>query len=1416
MAGLSSLLNIAKVGLITHQTSLQTIGHNVANVNTKGYSKQDVVLSAQMPTPTAIGPIGNGVEATQIVRNYDRFITTTLFSKASVSSGLETRQSSMKLVEGVLNEVDENGLNELLNQFWNAWDDVANNAEGIAERTTLLQRATLLVQGLTDRYNTLLKLSQDLDLNIETGVKDINQLADQIAELNVQIVSMESDKHQANDLRDQRDELLRRLSELADVHYFETQRGSYTVLIGQGSPLVEDNQSWHLELRGGQVNWIGKNGETFELTSEDVSHGKLGGWLDIKSRISPKDPTVLTGSVVNTSKGLRIRGSTRWDAIDGVTVTGDFTIHFSGTDEDGLPVNGTFTYTYPGSPPPPNEANATVQDFLNAIEQAFQDTSVSPPIDRVRAGITDDGRIVIEDLMPGEQPISFQIESIDGHIYGLDLGKFDFSYPLNYLEQLNKIGQEIIKTVNNQHAQGVGLVPLTETTGIYSAQNPDQPIGLRSSGLKFSSEVQEGQFEIWLYDEDGNVIDFDPTTPEVNDPLVIYIHPDHTTIYDIRDAINNATMPGTGTGAGLKATVLEGKLVIQVSGETSTRGFAFGKDNSGALMTLGVNAFFTGYDASTIGLNEKLIEDQRLVAAAQVHCPGDGSISSGITVQDEQRPLGISFQSGSFTIRVYDLNRKVVDQYRIPVSPSHDSVQDIVNAINQINGLEAQIFEGRLKVRVTEHFHPQGSQMEAQVQVADKGAILKSAASGLTGWNLIQDGSFYVNRYGADGTLLDRQAITINSSSTTLEDIRRSIDALDGLSAQIIDNRLVITPWDQQEYITLSDDTSHVLELFGLTQVDQYAVTLGEDGSGALSYMGILPGHQAPVAASGVVSANAVVDDTAPLASDASGLKAYSYITSGTITVTRYDLDTGATLTDTITVSGTTSLNDLASSLDSLTGISSYVSGHRLYVEAADGYEVFALDDDFTNVLGVLGLDSGRESIESVLDPASPLMDSSSGLDSYGQVQAGTFKLYLYDSDGIVTSTHTIIIDSTTTLEDLRAQLDSINGVSATIRPTVVGGVTCYRLTLASTDPGTSLALDQDTSGLLDAIGLGKMAPEITGRYDMDRTNEPLENFDLSVSYGSFNIYLYDEQGHLFAQQLTGSLANTEAGAPITPSTQWQDIDGVTVNGTFTISYSGINQAGESISGSITASGGDTVNGLLTAIENSFGTTVDADIDDQGRLIVESLVTGQPVSFQINGIWPVDPDAGDLIQGLSFGRMSGSYNIEVDATHDGLTDVADRIDSLSSMRAWAEEGRIFMETQGHICRFVLAQDTSGLLEATGLFTPRGGGFDPANNLNALAIRDLNRMTIQDMDDATLNEAYQALVGTVGIHSRGFQLDYEFSQTTLNELEARRDAISGVSLDEEMANLIKFQHAYSAAAKLISAADEMLMSLLQAK
>jgi len=257
MYGLSAILNIARGAMNAHQLSLQVISHNMANVNTPGYTRQKAVL--ETPNPWDLGrlKIGAGVQVDSVVQSFDRFTTRAIHQNTSSLKEYKSKALVFSSVESLWNETGESSLSQILDEFWNAWQDLASNPGGTAERTALLAKASIL----TSRFNSL---SQDLELteqNLSTelqgGVEEVNRLTGQIAKLNEQIVAAEATHMSANDLRDQRNQQLEELSGLVGITYLGQDNGSVTVLTREGLLLVNGKESWDLSTEGDSIYYNG-------------------------------------------------------------------------------------------------------------------------------------------------------------------------------------------------------------------------------------------------------------------------------------------------------------------------------------------------------------------------------------------------------------------------------------------------------------------------------------------------------------------------------------------------------------------------------------------------------------------------------------------------------------------------------------------------------------------------------------------------------------------------------------------------------------------------------------------------------------------------------------------------------------------------------------------------------------------------------------------------------------------------------------------------------------------------------------------------------------------------------------------------------------------------------------------------------
>ncbi len=239
-------LNTAYRALQTMQTAIQTAGHNTANAATPGYSRQRVIFTQTTPytLPThyrdvAAGQLGTGVRASAIRRYRSSFLDAQIREQTWSKKGWETKQDTLQQVQVILNEPSDTGLNSHLSSFFSAWQDLAATPDSSAARAYVAETAAEFSAVLRQSYEQLSSLQSDLNDRVDMQVTKINDLAYRIADLNKAIAHVNSVGQQPNDLRDQRDEVVKELSQMLNVTVGETDAGSYWVGVG-GRMLVSD------------------------------------------------------------------------------------------------------------------------------------------------------------------------------------------------------------------------------------------------------------------------------------------------------------------------------------------------------------------------------------------------------------------------------------------------------------------------------------------------------------------------------------------------------------------------------------------------------------------------------------------------------------------------------------------------------------------------------------------------------------------------------------------------------------------------------------------------------------------------------------------------------------------------------------------------------------------------------------------------------------------------------------------------------------------------------------------------------------------------------------------------------------------------------------------------------------------------
>ena len=245
-------------GLLAHQRSLDVTGHNVSNASTPGYSRQEAVLTASQPhfIPAGARPdgsgaqLGAGVEVAEYRRIRDAFLDVQFRAQNTVLGEADAKARSLEGVDLALAEPGEQGLSAQLGKFWSAWANVANDPSSVAARQALIEQAKTLAAGFGELDRQLLMLQQQAGAELASitaydpgaGVYgDVAQIAVELEQVGAAIRDAVLTNQTPNDLLDQRDALLDRLSQYGSVSTVDLGDGGIRVMFGGlGDPLVDD------------------------------------------------------------------------------------------------------------------------------------------------------------------------------------------------------------------------------------------------------------------------------------------------------------------------------------------------------------------------------------------------------------------------------------------------------------------------------------------------------------------------------------------------------------------------------------------------------------------------------------------------------------------------------------------------------------------------------------------------------------------------------------------------------------------------------------------------------------------------------------------------------------------------------------------------------------------------------------------------------------------------------------------------------------------------------------------------------------------------------------------------------------------------------------------------------------------------
>lgn len=343
-------LELTKRGLVVHQTAIQTTGHNISNASNENYARQRVNLGTIDPLyepsltrSNSPGQLGQGPKILNIERIRDFFYDDQIFATSQEKSYWESKQKYLYQLEKIFNEPSNSTLRSLADEFWNAWQDLANYPAELSHRAVVIEKGEALIFRIQDHFRKLKELREKAELEIHDTVEMINTYAKEIQDLNIKITKLQALGDNPNDLLDRRDEIIEKLSNLVNVRVERGDKDEIFVFLGE-QILVQGQILRKLKLipdskKEGMSEIVWEHNQSKAI----LSGGKLLSLVEIRdqdilSRIYSLDEFTLNlADIVNEihKDGFGLDGSTNLDFFEFRKITDDTNAQFRPQDHYG-------------------------------------------------------------------------------------------------------------------------------------------------------------------------------------------------------------------------------------------------------------------------------------------------------------------------------------------------------------------------------------------------------------------------------------------------------------------------------------------------------------------------------------------------------------------------------------------------------------------------------------------------------------------------------------------------------------------------------------------------------------------------------------------------------------------------------------------------------------------------------------------------------------------------------------------------------------------------------------------------------------------------------------------------------------------------------------------------------------------------
>jgi len=1403
MSGIGSTLSIAKTAIAAQQYGLNITGQNIANVNNPDYSVQNAQQKSMTPALYSGFLFGTGVDTYQIRQSVDQLLEQRLTNELSTQASFDEQESYMRILEGFFDENSDASIRNILTEFWNSWQDLSDNPLGSSERVAVFENGIKLASRFEAAVLDMDGLSQDMTSDISAAVVRINSLTSKIADLNQEILGLEINRS-ANDQRDQRNALVDELGDLINIETFEKPNGAIIINAASGFTIVNGVDTYQLRMVDKEVAWESSlSGE--QNISDRIIGGRLGGLLEMRDEILPKYRGEIDALAREMIWALNYQHSTGagLEYFKG-SLTGDYATDESGwlsSYEYGDKIDYSKDFTLWTE----DKTFADAQYTKTNIDMGISEASISNWLGTAPGTIQSIYRLtVVDEAVLGDQIVT----EADGDglgivhgstgsvattltsaiadqiltIYGGPLGtsKIDISDAGGDAKRSAASIAQLLNSIEGVTASASENSASFNITGIVNAQDGDE--------VQFSLYV-DGVIHQQSFTRDSNA----GSMQEQFEDALISAAEAINSINEDNDLFANGLTITSGLGRTL------GVQDFEVADNTGVRLDSFAGFNAGDTVTFTVESSIAPISSIEVSVNLTGIDisDQAAMASA---------FSDAMTLALADGPFTVEHDpsTNSLILRTTDQSDIILTNAANDTGNNASIVLASLAGTNANAGIidfsnpaNTETFVATANAADSIAFFKTGAATstatiaETSAGAGDKSAVITGTVTAL----MDPDMSIYssVSGAGSGGLFVDTHAKT-GSSIITLGGTGGFSDFTTG------------------DVISFDvDGTTISFTVPAGTNDIQLAIALEADLNADFIAAGVDGNYE-------VIRTGASVSIIKDISLD-EPIEITNFSESGT--------------------------NDATLAVSSGTGTESNQPENNL-LESGNSFRDFATSTLYNDEgiilwekLNRYGLKTGETGLLTIEDEGRVSI-----------VEHGVTTLSFDISKGSLVAGNTLTINTDTVgapdplTFTISGQANSINEI---YKFRVISGGKVGHLPGANEEP---LVIEWKNSVKVGTFTIEGHDPPYT-------PGAPVE-----VKVDGMIVKFFD--GTLFADDVF-TITTGDTGIPLSSdsaglATGERASDWHWTTDSFADQFNrdaaGM-KASTTLDNRLKFSTSDeyhVINNIEYSEDNGF---IEANcsiiVKDQAALDFEAsdlrFVRGA------GGSWGVmnDPTGGILALMPAGGDDDG---FGVDFTGDGLADIEIKFDKKVSGEGYVEFD--FQKRSFKDLGFAFSDDSSassGLVAAAGInnffkgynsmtmeineklsdtkfvasatINSETGEISQGDNSNALAMADIQHQqrTIKlwtyqrgseaesSITSATLDDYYNQMIGSMGIKSRTIKNSKKFADIMVNNITAQRDSISAVSLDEEMIKLMKYQHAFSAASKLLTVADEMLNTLI---